>query len=275
MTEPTTPAAIRLWPDRVPLAIGDEEADVPTLMPLLIPGPGPHPAIVVLPGGGYQGLAPHEGEPVARWLNTLGVSSFVLKYRHAPRYRHPAPMLDAQRSIRTVRANSTEWRVDPNRVGILGFSAGGHLTATVSNLFDDGSPTSADPVERQSSRPDVSIPTYPVISFEAPYSHFGSRDNLLGQGASLQMVHDMSMEHRVTPRTPPTFVFHTVDDNVVPVENALVYGMALRRAGVPFEMHLYERGDHGVGLAPDDAILKTWTARCADWLALHGFAKPK
>jgi acetyl esterase/lipase len=261
----------RLWEGLAPLATGDESGDVPTLTVYPVSSDKPRAAIIVLPGGGYGNLAPHEGEPVAQWLNTLGVVGLVLKYRHAPRYRHPAPLLDIQRAVRTVRAMADKWQVDPSRVGVLGFSAGGHLCASVSNLFDDGNPTAADPFDRPSCRPDVSIPTYPVITLSQPYMHKGSRDNLLGPGASQDLAVSLSMETRVTPRTPPTFIFHTVEDAVVPIENALSYAMALRTAGVPFELHAYERGRHGVGLASDNAVLRTWCDLCAAWLSSRDF----
>ena len=267
------PFTHRLWSARAPLALGDEPADVPDLFVMRAAGQSPRPTIVVLPGGGYEMLADHEKTPIGAWLNTLGITALVLKYRHAPRYRHPAPMLDAQRAIRTARAMAGPWNINPTRVGVLGFSAGGHLCATVSNLFDDGLPEAADPVERQSSRPDVSVPVYPVISLDAPFTHAGSRGNLLGPSPDPSLQRAMSMENRVTPRTPPTFLFHTVDDVAVPVENALVYASALRAAGVPFELHAFQPGAHGVGLAGQHPILKVWTQLCATWLASHGFGR--
>lgn len=265
------PFVHRLWSDRAPLAVGDEPGDTPDVTVMKAGGAGPRPTIVVLPGGGYETLAEHEKTPVGAWLNTLGITALLVKYRHAPRYRHPAPMLDAQRAIRTARAMASEWNIDPTRVGVLGFSAGGHLCATVSNLFDDGLPNAADPVDRHSSRPDVSIPTYPVISFSAPFSHAGSGKNLLGPSLNANTQRELSMETRVTPRTPPTFIFHTVDDKVVPVENALVYATALRANGVPFELHVFQPGGHGVGLATQHPVLKVWSDLCANWLGVHGF----
>jgi acetyl esterase/lipase len=262
----------RLWTDRAPLAVGEESGDVPELTVMRARGTGPRPAIIVLPGGGYGGLADHEKNPVGAWLNTLGITALVLKYRHAPRYRHPAPMLDAQRAIRTARARADQWSIDPGRVGVLGFSAGGHLCATVSNLFDDGSPAAPDPIDRFSSRPDLSLPIYPVISFDAPFSHTGSFKNLLGPTYDGPLQRDLSMETRVSRRTPPTFIFHTFDDLTVSVDHALVYAMALRAAGVPFELHVFQPGGHGVGLALQHPVLKAWTPLCATWLAGHGFA---
>ena len=266
---------VRLWPEGAPAALGQEPADVPTITvyPAQRDGADPSPAIVVCPGGGYGGLAAHEAEPIAKWLNTLGVTGVVLRYRLGPRYHHPVPLQDAQRAIRTVRARAAEWKVDPKRVGILGFSAGGHLAATASTQFDAGDPAASDPIDRQSSRPDVSVLVYPVITFTDPHTHAGSRRNLLGDNPPKELVDAMSAEKRVTKDTPPAFIFHTADDQAVPVENAILYASALRRAGVPFELHVYEHGRHGVGLAPNDPVLKSWPGRCADWLATKGFGK--
>ena len=265
--------AIALWPQGAPGALGKEPADVPTITIYLAPrkGPGPAPAIVVCPGGGYGGLANHEAEPIARWLNTLGVTGVVVKYRLGPKYHHPVMLHDAQRAIRSVRANAKEWNVDPNRVGILGFSAGGHLAATASTQFDAGDPGAPDPVDRLSSRPDVSVLVYPVITMTDPHTHAGSRRNLLGENPTSEQIDKMSAEKQVTKQTPPAFLFHTADDPAVPVENAMLYAAALRKNGVPFELHVYEHGRHGVGLAQDDPVLKTWTGRCADWLRARGF----
>jgi acetyl esterase/lipase len=271
----TTSQPIKLWPQAAPGAIGSEPADVPTLTPYLPPRErATGAAIVICPGGGYQMLADHEGRPVAEWLNTIGVAAFVLKYRIAPRYHHPAPMLDAQRALRTVRARAAEWGIDPRRIGILGFSAGGHLAATAATHFAAGKADAADAVERVSSRPDLVILIYPVITMREQ-THGGSKRNLIGEHPDPPLVALMSNEEQVTKETPPAFLIHTVNDNVVPVENSLLFAAALRRAGVPYEMHLYERGPHGFGLAANDAVLSSWPERCADWLRLHGFAAPR
>jgi acetyl esterase/lipase len=263
---------VLLWPGGAPDAVGKEPADVPTIT--VYPAPKsarPAPAIVVCPGGGYGGLAAHEAEPIAKWLNTLGITGVVLKYRLGPRYHHPVPLQDAQRAIRTVRAKAGEWNIDPKRVGILGFSAGGHLAATASTQFDSGDANAKDPVGRQSSRPDVSVLVYPVITMTEPHTHAGSRRNLLGENSTDEQAEAQSAERNVSKETPPAFLFHTADDQAVPVENAIVYAMALRMYGVPFELHIYEKGRHGVGLAADDPVLRSWPARCADWLATKGF----
>jgi acetyl esterase/lipase len=227
-------------------------------------------AIIVLPGGGYGHLSDREGPPVAEWLNTLGITAFVLKYRLGPRYHHPAPLQDAQRAIRTVRARAKDWGLDPQRIGILGFSAGGHLAATAGTHFASGRSDAPDPIERVSSRPDLMILIYPVITMRE-LTHQGSKENLLGPQPSPELVTLLSNEEQVTKETPPTFLVHTMTDPAVPVENSMMFAAALRKASVPFEFHLYERGPHGFALGDKDPILATWPARCADWLRLHGF----
>ena len=267
-----------LWPNGAPNAAGNEDADKPTLTFWLAPADKANGcAVVICPGGGYGGLATdHEGKQVAEWLNTLGVTGVMLKYRHAPKYRHPTPLQDAQRAIRTVRARAEELNVDPNRIGILGFSAGGHLASTVATHFDDGQADASDPIEKQSSRPTFAVLCYPVISLTTPYTHVGSKNNLLGKEPDQKLVESLSNELQVTEKTPPTFLFHTSEDTAVPPENSILFYSALRKAKVPAELHIYEKGVHGVGLAQKDPILSTWPARCADWLKLHGWLdKPK
>jgi acetyl esterase/lipase len=208
----------------------------------------------------------HEGRQVARWLNSIGVTAFVLKYRIAPRYHHPAPLQDAQHALRTVRANAKEWHVDLKRIGIWGFSAGGHLAATAGTHFDDGKVDAEDPIERVSCRPDFMILAYPVITFTEAGMHRGSRSNLLGPDPDPKLVESLSNEKQVTARTPPTFLFHTDADRGVVPENSVLFYLALRKAGVPAELHIYEKGAHGVGLAPKDAILSSWPERLAAWM---------
>src|SRR5688572_4237728 len=260
---------MRLWEGKAPNQQGDAPGDVPTLQ-MFRPASHDGSAVIVFPGGGYVRLAPHEGEPVARRFGERGVTGFVLKYRHAP-YKHPTPLLDAGRAVRTVRARAKEWELDPNRIGVLGFSAGGHLAATISTKFDDGDPNAPDPIDRVTSRPDVSVLCYPVVTFTEVSAHAGSRKNLLGENPAREMVELLSAERHVTPRTPPAFLFHTVADASVPVENSLLYAAALRKAKVPYAMHVYPEGRHGLGLAESDPVLRTWPTLLADWLASHRF----
>ncbi|MEK7409515.1 MAG: alpha/beta hydrolase [Acidobacteriota bacterium] len=266
------PQPIPLWPDGAPGAVGDEDADRPSLTVWLPPAEKAAGAgIVVCPGGGYGALAmDHEGRQVAQWLNSLGVAAFILKYRIGPRYRHPAPLQDAQRALRLVRSRAREFGVAPDRIGIWGFSAGGHLASTAGTHFDASDPAASDPLQRASCRPDFLILGYPVISFTTEYVHKGSRRNLLGDDPDPVLLESLSNEKQVTPQTPPTFLFHTNEDKGVPPENSVLFYLALRKAGVPAEMHIYERGRHGVGLAPKDPVLSSWPARLADWLRVRG-----
>jgi acetyl esterase/lipase len=256
-----------LWPEGAPGAVGNEAVDRPKITVYRAPGEGAGAAVVVCPGGGYGVLAAdHEGKAVAEWLNSLGVSAFVLQYRLGPRYHHPAPLQDAQRAIRMVRSRAAEWGVDPTRLGILGFSAGGHLASSAATHFDDGDPQADDPIDRFGSRPDFAVLCYPVISFTTVATHSGSRRNLLGEDPDPKAVWWLSSELQVTPRTPPTFLFHTDDDPGVPVENSLLFFEAMKRAGVPGELHGFAHGPHGVGLAPDDPVLSRWPGLCALWM---------
>jgi len=264
---------IVLWPGGAPGALGNEPVDIPTLTPYLAPrDQATGAAIIICPGGGYEHLSDREGGPIAERLNAMGIIAFVLKYRIGPRYHHPAPLQDAARAIRLVRARAGEWKIDPERIGIMGFSAGGHLAATIGTHFDPGKPDSSDPIERVSSRPNVTVLVYPVITMKDS-THAGSRRNLLGPDPTPELLALLSNEERVTRETPPTFLIHTMTDASVPVENSLAFVAALRKAGVPFEFHLYERGPHGFALGGNDPILITWPDRLADWLRLRNFAR--
>ncbi len=269
MPAPTAVGWISLWPADAPESEGTEPTDIPLLTPFVPAGDGPFAAIVVCPGGGYQMRADHERFPIAEWLVSLGIAAFVVDYRVAP-YRHPIPLQDAQHAIRLVRARAADWRVDPNRVGILGFSAGGHLAATAGTQWDRGSAESRDPVRRMSSRPDLMVLCYPVISFMLA-CHRGSVVNLLGPEPSLEQRRALSAELQVTPETPPAFIWHTADDAVVDLDNALVMASALRQHGVDVELHVYPHGEHGLGLAPDRPDIATWTELCATFLRAYGF----
>lgn len=264
--------SVLLWPAGAPGALGTGDEDRPKITVYRAPAATANgAAAIVCPGGGYAQLASdHEGKQVAEWLNSLGLSAFVLQYRVGPRYRHPAPLLDAQRALRLVRSRARDFGVDPARLGIAGFSAGGHLAATTGTHFDDGTPGAADPIERMGSRPDFLILAYPVVSMSAPFMHAGSVENLLGPSPDPKLAAFLSNELRVTARTPPAFLFHTEDDATVPVENSLALAAAFHRAGVPVELHVFPKGHHGLGLAPDDPVLSQWPGLCASWLRALG-----
>jgi acetyl esterase/lipase len=271
----TQPPPIPLWPGGAPGARGESPEDAPSIQLYQPPaGKASGAAIVVCPGGGYARLAPHEGHDVARWLNGLGVTAVVLKYRLGPRYQHPAMMQDVLRAIRLVRARSAEWKLDPDRVGVMGFSAGGHLASTAATHFDAGDSLAKDPIERIKSRPDLAILCYPVITMRDPHAHPGSRKNLLGDPPAPERINELSNEARVNAATPPTFLFHTADDAAVPVENSMLFAAALRRAGVPHELHVFEHGRHGVGLAQNDPVLSLWPKLLENWLRARGFLAP-
>lgn len=269
-------APIVLWENGAPNAVGKEPLDIPTITPFLAPKEtATGAAVLVCPGGGYSHLSEiKEGSDVAKWLNSLGISAFVLKYRLGMRYHQPNQLLDAARALRTIRARAKEWNLDTKRIGILGFSAGGHLASTLGTHFDAGKADSKDEIEKASSRPDLMVLIYPVISM-GEFTHQGSKLNLLGENPSAELIKLYSNELQVTKETPPTFLVHTMTDTAVPVENSLMFLAALRKVGVPFEFHLYEQGPHGFGLAPTNSILASWADRCADWLGVHNFAKKK
>ncbi len=262
--------AIPLWPQGAPGALGTQDRDMPTLTPYLPdPETASGAAIVVLPGGGYGGLAKHEGEGYALWLNHHGVAAFVLKYRLGSHgYRHPVMLNDAARAIRVVRSKAAEWKVDPNRLGIMGSSAGGHLASTLLTHFEAGKPDAADPVERENSRPDLGILCYAVITM-GEFTHRGSRQNLLGAEPAAELIENLSNEKQVTAQTPPCFIWHTFEDVAVPVENSLAFAAALRKARVPFELHVYQKGGHGMGLGNGHP----WANDCLFWLKAQGFLK--
>jgi acetyl esterase/lipase len=271
-TPPAGPAPEVLWPNGAPGALGTADEDKPSLTPYLAKSPN-GTAVIVCPGGGYQHLAmDHEGVQIAKWLNSLGISAFVLQYRLGPKYHHPAMINDAQRAIRTVRSRATSLHIQPDRIGIWGFSAGGHLASTAATHFDAGNPNAADPIDRAGSRPDFAILAYPVISL-GEFAHVGSRTNLLGKEADPKLVEELSSDQRVTAQTPPTFLFHTTADATVPVENSVRFYLALRKAGVPAEMHIFQNGPHGVGLAPTDATLSAWGGLLANWLRERGLLR--
>ena len=268
--------SIPLWAGGAPGALGADSTDQPLITPYLPPaGTANGTAVVIFPGGGYQHLSMvKEGSDVANWLAGAGVTTFVVRYRLGPKHRHPTMLGDAQRAIRTVRARAAEWNVDPRRLGVIGFSAGGHLASTAGTHFDLGSASSADPIERASARPDFLLLLYPVITMRDSLTHAGSKRNLIGTDAAPDLVRLMSNETRVSRDTPPTFLVHSTDDKAVPVENSLLFYEALKRNGVPAEMHVFEHGGHGFGLAPRDPVLSAWTTMCEAWMRRHGWLTP-
>ncbi|MEO8520092.1 MAG: alpha/beta hydrolase [Acidobacteriota bacterium] len=273
---PSGPQEILLWAGGAPGALGQADADKPTITAYPAPRGSSGTAVVVAPGGGYGGLAmEHEGKQIAYWYNAMGVTAFVLKYRLGPRYHHPVELGDAQRAIRTVRSRAAEFNILPDRIGMMGFSAGGHLTSTAGTHFDNGKPDAADPIDRASSRPDFLILGYPVVSFDPAVTHAGSVKNLLGDNPPQALRDELSNDLKVTPETPPTFLFHTANDPAVPVENSVRFFLALRKAKVPAEMHIFENGPHGVGMALSDPALSEWPTLLLNWLRARGLlARP-
>lgn len=269
------PQAFPLWSGKAPLAVGDSATDKPELTVYKAAKPN-GTAVVVCPGGGYGGLAmDHEGKQVAEFLNGIGVTAFVLKYRTANKERPgplgEAPLLDAQRAIRTVRAKAKDYEIDPKRIGIWGFSAGGHLASTATTHFDGGK-QDGDDIDKVNCRPDFAILAYPVITMEDGVTHGGSKKNLLGDKPDAKLVELYSNEKQVTKDTPPVFIFHTSADTAVVPENAVRFYLACKKAKVPVEMHIYEKGRHGVGLGRDpkwtggEKSVATWPDRLAEWM---------
>jgi len=253
-----------LWPDDARKG----ESDAPTLTQFLPQNSG-GASVLILLGGGYESLATdHEGTQIAAWLGARGIAAWMLKYRLGPRHHYPAQLHDAQRAMRLIRSRAQNLKLDTNRIGVWGLSAGGHLASTLITHFDDGD-SNGDAVERTSCRPDFAVLCYPVITMRDDFTHAGSKRNLLGENPDAELVELLSSEAQVTEKTPPTFLFHTGDDEGVAVENSIQFYLALRRARVAAELHVYERGAHGVGLAQSDPILSSWPDRLEDWLRLH------
>jgi acetyl esterase/lipase len=264
-----------LWPEGAPGALGQKEKDIPTLTPYFPdPAAATGAAMVICPGGGYANLAAHEGRDYARFLNEQGIAGFVLKYRlGSGGYHHPAMLQDAARAVRLLRARAGEWKLDSKRIGIMGSSAGGHLASTLLTHFDSGDTNAQDVIERQSSRPDLGVLCYAVITM-GEYTHNGSKANLLGTNRSPELVRELSNELQVTKETPPCFIWHTFEDRAVPVENSLQFAEALRKAKVPFDLHIYQKGGHGMGLGSHDwdpAKRHPWTGDLVYWLKAQGW----
>ena len=261
-----------LWPNGAPGALGSEKKDIPSLTAYLpADGKSNGASFLVLPGGGYGALAGHEGEGYAKWLASEGIAAYVLKYRlGSSGYRHPVMLQDAARALRTVRAWAHRDGRDPARVGIIGSSAGGHLASTLLVYNGVGDAGASDPIERESSRPDLGVLCYPVIS-SGEYAHRGSFNNLLGENAQAELLQMLSTELHVTKDTPPTFLWHTTEDRAVPVQNSLLFATALAKANVPFELHVYEKGGHGMGLPKPGKPAPPWDAELLRWLKARGF----
>ncbi|MBW7990925.1 MAG: alpha/beta hydrolase [Planctomycetes bacterium] len=269
-----------LWADGAPGAKGSEDGDKPTLTIYRPPrGKATGAAVVICPGGGYGHLAmDHEGHQIAQWLNSFGVAGFIVKYRHSNSgagYGHPAPLQDAQRAVRTVRARAKEWNVDPTRIGILGFSAGGHLASSAGTHFQNRYSDAKDSIDKVSCRPDFMVLIYPVISFTEWCTHKDSRKNLLGTDPEQELVENLSNERQVTAQTPPTFLVHGNNDKGVPPENSIFFYLALWKAKVPAEMHIYENGRHGFGLGKKSGAVSSWPVRCEDWMRGRGLLNKK
>jgi acetyl esterase/lipase len=270
-------APVPLWTSGPPDALGRAEKDSPTITPFLCDSRAePRAAVVICPGGGYGMLAPHEGRTYALFLNRAGLNCFVLKYRlGSDGYRHPAMLHDAARAVRLVRSRAKDWGVDPTRVAIMGSSAGGHLASTLLTHWDKGDPNAVDPVDRESSRPDLGVLCYAVITM-GPNTHEGSKENLLGKNPDPKLVRFLSNELQVTAETPPCFVWHTQQDQTVKVDNALAFAAALQSHGVPFELHIYEKGGHGMGLATEPPAFNSphpWVGELLRWLKERGFVE--
>jgi acetyl esterase/lipase len=271
------PTPAPLWGDTIPGPTSSDKDNVPTLTAYLPPADkATGTAVVVCPGGGYSGRATgHEGKEIADWLNARGVAAFVLKYRTVGESKikpplQPGPMLDVQRAIRTVRAKAADLKLDPKKIGVWGFSAGGHLASTAATHFDDGKPDAADPIERQSSRPDFAILAYPVITM-GPGTHGGSKNNLLGPNPDPKLVEFYSNEKQVTEKTPPTFLFHTAEDRAVPIQNSRLFKAACEKHKVPVELVEYEKGAHGVGLGLKSGLpLADWSNKLEAWMKGRG-----
>jgi acetyl esterase/lipase len=272
----STPASVVLmWPKGSPGAIGNEVADQPHLD--VFPGnainTSQRTGVLILPGGAYVTLASdHEGIQVARWLNDRGAAAFVLTYRLSPRYHYPAQLQDATRAIRWIRSHASDYNLDSKRIGVWGFSAGGHLASLLGTHFDGGDLRSEDTIERVSSRPDFMVLAYPVIE---PLGHAAkfSYESLLGRSPDPEALAEARTDVRVTSETPPTFLFHTDSDDAVLSVNSALFYLALKKAGVQAELHIYQNGPHGVGLAQLDPVLRNWPVRLEDWMRLKGFLK--
>ena len=255
---------IDLWSGRSPPGFDSSLGAAPSLTAYLTDARAPGGAVIVLPGGGYGGHAPHEAEPIALWVNGMGLSAFILRYRVAP-YRHPWPLADAQRAMRVVRSNAKKWGIEAGRIGILGFSAGGHLAVSAGVLHRLACYPLRDAADELSARPDFMVACYPVITF-GPSRHDGSMRNLLGESPDPELRRLLSLEQSVDAETAPAFIWHTANDEAVPVANSLLLASSLQSNGVSFELHVFRDGRHGLGLAADRPDVSVWTKLCESWI---------
>lgn len=268
---------IRLWEGDAPASRGTADHDIPVVAwwPAATKST-PSAALVICPGGGYGGLADHEGSDYAKWLNAQGISAFVLRYRLGSKgYRHPVMLGDVSRAIRLVRHGHERFHVDPDRVGVMGSSAGGHLALTACIHATTGDPQAADPIDRASARPRIGVLCYPVVSMLPEKTHAGSRKNLLGESPDEATARELSGELAAHENVPPLFIWHTWEDKAVKLEPILELGLALKAHARPYELHVYETGPHGLGLGvrpyePSKA-LHPWTVECRRWLTAQGF----
>ena len=266
---------VPLWSDGAPNAIGSEPKDNPNITIHIVKSEQPTGALVICPGGGYGGLAmDHEGRQICEWANRIGLTAILCDYRHRGKgYGHPAPLHDAQRAMRMARANAQLWNIDPTKIGIIGFSAGGHLVSTVITQFDAGDKDASDPVSKESSRPDFAILCYPVISMGSSFTHRGSEVNLLGKNANQETLEKFASERNVRTDTPPTFLMHTSEDKAVPPQNSLVFYQAMVAKNIPGELHIYQKGTHGIGLGKSIPGTSDWPLACQRWLHQLGMVK--
>lgn len=263
-------STLQLWPDGVPSAVAQTDLDKPKIS-VFLPNSKSNvkTGVVIFPGGGYAQLAMEkEGYKVAKWFNSLGIAAFVVQYRLGMRYQHPAQIMDAQKALASVRQKADSWGINLENLGVMGFSAGGHLASTAGTHFNH---PYIEIENKDVLRPDFMILIYPVITMKDDYTHRGSRTHLLGDEADSNLITRLSNELQVNANTPPVFLIHGTDDSAVPVENSLEFYNALLDYNVPAEMHLFEHGPHGFGLAFDDPVLSTWTDLCRNWLKSKGF----
>ncbi len=261
-----------LWPDGAPGAVGNEEQDKPHLEIFRGYGPSPQTAVIVCPGGGYRSLAyPKEGTQIAEWLNLHGITAFVLTYRLTPRYHYPEPILDGYRSVRWVRARAEQYHVASDRIGMWGFSAGGHLVGMVGTHFDEGNPQAADPIDRVSDRPNFVISSYGGLTLQPGIAKPGAMTNLFVNPPTTEERNELSPDLHVTPRTPPFFLYATTPDQSVPVLSSVAFYAALIKAGVPAEMHIFQTGPHGTALGQSNPELAEWPRLLENWLRLNGW----